>query len=110
MDSSALFPRGYHPIKWDHEPDGLHRAKPKQRRHVEKLKYYFIDFELSNIFKEGESHLVEGKSGLDRMVPEFRLDTAYDAFPVDIFTVGNVFQNSFLEVLCIYPSYISLWF
>ena len=79
MDALTLYPEGYHPARRFVTPDGQHQATPLSRTD-HPVRYYFIDFDLSVRFKEGESHNVIGDVGRDNEVPELSNDVPYNAF------------------------------
>lgn len=93
-----MYPEGYHPsdINWD--LSGKSRAKYRTRRAAHGVKYYVTDFGLSTKFEEGESHFVTGSRAQDADVPELSESIPYDAFAVDIFTLGNLYKTSLIKV------------
>ena len=97
MDARALYPEGYHPARRHATPDAQRQATPLSRTD-HPVQYYFIDFDLSVRFKEGESHDVIGDVGRDNEVPELSNDVPYDAFKVDIFALGNLYYKEFCKV------------
>lgn len=99
MDAETLFPDGHHPIYPVIRAD----LKGYSRRYIRleastPVRYCFIDFGLSSHIPAGESNLVVGVDGLDEEVPELSSTIPYDAFKVDIFTVGNVFRRNIYDV------------
>lgn len=63
------------------------------------MRYYFIDFGISTKFEESDTdRRVLGKLGLDKDVPELDDYIEYEAFPVDVFILGNVYRQVFVEV------------
>ncbi|KAI0351964.1 kinase-like protein [Trametes cingulata] len=94
MDAKPIYPNGYHPVRRNYTPDGIHRvtALPRLGRSI---KYYYIDFGLAVQFPEGTSPYVVGDVGRDTDVPELSHDIPYDAFKVDIFALGNLFSKQF---------------
>ncbi|KAI0629617.1 kinase-like domain-containing protein [Trametes polyzona] len=94
MDGSLLYPDGHHPVRTNYTPDALFEIKPPLRG-SKKIKYYYIDFGLSSVFPEGTSPYVVGRVGRDKEVPELSSTVPYDAFKVDIFTLGNMYYQSF---------------
>ena len=99
MDASGMFPRGYHPHMTHTLPD-MSRNAPFLLRIAARpiVKYYFIDFGLAQHFPKGASSLVVGDVGRDDAVPELSDTVPYDAFKVDIFTLGHLFATEFQEV------------
>lgn len=74
-------------------------AKALRRCDVEGVLYYVTDFGISTRFTDpNEPRLVRGIDCQDKEVPELSQWTEYDPFPVDIFTLGNVFKKKLLGV------------
>ncbi|KAI8968718.1 kinase-like domain-containing protein [Trametes punicea] len=94
MDAKSLYPHGHHPIRLGYTPDTLYpvTALPRAGRGV---RYFYIDFGLSQQFCEGSSSYVVGDVGRDAEVPELSDEVPYDAFKVDIFSLGNVYSKLF---------------
>jgi hypothetical protein len=49
-------------------------------------------------FSPGQSYLVKDFGGRDSDPPELMRPHHYDAFKVDVFTLGNVFDKDFYQV------------
>ncbi|KAJ2971901.1 hypothetical protein NUW54_g12389 [Trametes sanguinea] len=94
MDARKLFPIGYHPVRLDYTPDTLYpvTALPRAGRDV---RYFYIDFGLSVRFPQGSSTYVVGDVGRDAEVPELSETIPYDAFKVDIYSLGNLYSELF---------------
>lgn len=98
MDASAMYPRGFHPMKERTLPD-LSGPAPVLHRIDVPVKYYFIDFGISTRFPADQHpRLVLGTQGLDDEVPELSDTTPYDPFKTDIFIIGNLLRQEFLQV------------
>ena len=97
MDALTLYPEGYHPARRFVTPDAQRRATPLSRTD-HPVRYYYIDFDLSVRFKDGELHNVIGDVGRDNEVPELSNDVPYNAFKVDIFALGNLYYKEFCKV------------
>ena len=97
MDGRPLYPEGRHPVRRYATPDALYDATPLSRTD-HPVRYYYIDFDLSVRFKEGQSHNVIGDVGRDNEVPELSNDVPYNAFKVDIFSLGNLYYKEFCKV------------
>ncbi|KAH9935123.1 kinase-like protein [Epithele typhae] len=97
MDARSLYPGGHHPVRLDTTPDTIYKAKPLSRT-TYPVTYYYIDFGLSRRFAEGESTMVLGDVGQDADVPELSETVPYDAFKVDIFSLGNLYFAEFLQL------------
>src|ERR1700733_161411 len=101
MDGSAMFPDGYYPIPREivMRPDFKKRAKSFTRT-VRPPKYYFIDFGIACRYNVEDAPPLELPVwGGDKTVPEFqRSNKARNPFPTDIYYLGNVIKEHFLEV------------
>ena len=103
MDGDPLFPKGFHPSVPTLDASGK-RAKPRRRRDVSGVKYYFTDFGISYRFDgTEETRLVIGQEGQDQEVPELHQLEYYDPFPVDVFILGNLFWRKFVRVSVVTP-------
>ena len=99
MDASSLYPQGFHPIHLNYLPNQVLKPAPTLSRRDIPVNYYYVDFGISTWFREETSDkLVVGRDGLDQDVPELSDDVPYDPFKVDIFVLGNLFRNEFIEV------------
>ncbi|KAI0767251.1 kinase-like domain-containing protein [Fomes fomentarius] len=98
MDATAIFPRGFHPVTDICLPDDITRFAPTLPRSKVPVTYYFVDFGISSLFAGDQaSRLVTGSFGLDEEVPELSDEVPYDPFKVDIFILGNLFCQTFVE-------------
>lgn len=97
MDAKPLYPDGHHPVKLRYTADALYEvtALPRTGRSIQ---YYYIDFGLSVKFPEGAPSLVVGDVGRDAEVLELSQDVPYNAFPVDVYALGNMFSKHFEQV------------
>lgn len=103
MDASAMFPQGFHPMRELALPDVSGLAPILHRVDVP-VRYYYIDFGISTRFATNQGPtLVLGTQGLDDEVPELSDTIPYDPFKTDIFIVGNLFRQQFLQVRCLTP-------
>ena len=99
MDPSPLYPKGHHPVRYRRLPNGWAPAKPLPRVASHRaVKYYFIDFGISHLFPPDVIGMAEGPDGIDQDVPELSWGTPYCSFKVDIFILGNLFDNYILKV------------
>lgn len=101
FDASRLFgAKGFHPSRpvvtaQDIQLDVM----PKSRMERGPVKYIFTDFGESSYFEDpNEERLVLGNIAQDGDVPELSLVWPYDPFAVDVFTLGKVYERSFLDV------------
>lgn len=104
MDGSPLFPEGFHPAHQFRHPTILRFAKSKRRLYASPVKYYFIDFGLSvmqNEEWETEPRHCFGINGHEQSAPEllhYSTETPYNAYLLDVFILGKVYERSLLEV------------
>lgn len=98
FDGTSMYPGGFHPVFMDAIPVGTLDAKYRSRRSVHGVRYYITDFGISTRFQEGESNLVTGSMAQDGDVPELSETVPYDAFAVDVFTLGNLYKSCLLQV------------
>ena len=99
MDPTALYPKGFHPESPLTLLNDLTTYAPVLPRASVPVTYYYIDFGISTLFTcDDTNRLVTGRAGLDKGVPELSDVVAYDPFKVDVFILGNLFRQSFLQV------------
>ncbi|KAJ7162129.1 hypothetical protein C8R46DRAFT_1000083 [Mycena filopes] len=109
MDGQHLFPDGFHPQNPSYPlgPRTFRKARHYSRTQ-RPVKYFFIDFGISTKFEPGEDTWVHPIGGGDDTVPEFPARAALrveattsfeklDAFPTDIYYLGNLIRLEFLE-------------
>ncbi|KAF9553944.1 hypothetical protein CPC08DRAFT_672704 [Agrocybe pediades] len=90
MDVSKVLPGGFHFAEPSRRPDGKRYVKPRSRRTVGPIKYYFIDYELA-LYYPGNEHDSYGRFGQDQTAPEFADEQAvYDPFKLDVYQLGGV--------------------
>ncbi|EIW62120.1 uncharacterized protein TRAVEDRAFT_144504 [Trametes versicolor FP-101664 SS1] len=98
MDAAAMFPKGFHPMNEFSLPDNSDMAPILHRIDVP-VKYYFIDFGISTRFASDQRpRLVLGTLGLDDEVPELSDSVPYDPFKTDVFIIGNLLRQQFLQI------------
>lgn len=106
-------PSGYHPLHWRMLPDTVTPAPTLPRSSVP-VTYYLIDFGISTHFSPDDpSKLVVGTKGLETTVPELSTTVPYNPFKTDIYILGALFRQEFLDVrpppLCTLTSLIILY-
>ena len=98
MDATSMYPLGFHPVM-DNVLHDVSTPAPFIPRSMVGVRYCFIDYGISSYFPPGsQERLVLGTEGRDQDVPELSDEVPYDPFKVDIFTIGNVFRQSFCDV------------
>lgn len=93
MDGRSLYTERFHPVLQNHDWTIKRRLRPLPRCEAS-VRYYFIDYGISDYFAPGEEReLVVGEDGHDQDVPELSEDHPYDPFMVDIFIIGNLLRT-----------------
>jgi hypothetical protein len=99
MDAKDLYLHPPHPVAHNMRRDfsGPVKHTTRTRRPV---KYYLIDFGLSRRYNPEDMPPLEPPPwGGDRTVPEFlKSDEPCNPFPVDVYFLGNVVRQNFIEV------------
>ena len=100
MDPKPMFPDLYHPGLRTRTRDFKGYVHPYSRT-ARPVKYYWTDFGLSTRFDPEETNPVAVPIiGGDRTVPEYKKDSraACNPFRVDVYNVGNLIREDFLQV------------
>lgn len=97
-NAEKVYPKGYHPASVLLTSDVQDFAPRISRTAAGGVRYYVTDFGISTRFNEGEDRLVKGVACQDDTVPELSNIVPYNPFPVDIYTLGNVFKEDLLDV------------
>lgn len=109
VDATPLYPIKFHPASGHMRADHKAFIRPFFTRTSRPTKYYIIDFGLSRQYAANNASPQEMPIyGGDRTAPEFRNPCEpYDPFPTDIYYIGNLMRESFLNVrTCLYPQSI----
>lgn len=102
MDGRPILPHGWHFVQDSLAPNGVDPITALARIDYP-VRYFIIDYDCSLQFRPGDSHLVKDFGGLDSDPPEFKL-SRYDAFKVDVFTLGNVFDKKFYRACAFFEN------
>ncbi len=98
IDGRPLYPQGYHPVLIQSRYDRKGRAKHFNRTQLPP-KYYIIDFGISRRYKPEDCPPLEPPiRGGDKSVPEFATGEPQNPFATDIYYVGNMIRQEFIEV------------
>ncbi|THH00585.1 hypothetical protein EW145_g7052 [Phellinidium pouzarii] len=97
MDASSLYPEDVHPSMQERNKKGIDDAKSHRRIDSRSVKYYFVDFGLSMFLNDDGNCFVLEREAPNQDVPELSVPVLYDAPPVNIFILGNVYRNNFLR-------------
>lgn len=81
-------------------PEGDRLAVSIPRIHASPVKYYFIDYDISDKFDKDapEPRLTSNYFGREKEAPDLRKPVPYDPFILDVFIIGKVYKRAFLEV------------
>ncbi|RDB25453.1 hypothetical protein Hypma_007491 [Hypsizygus marmoreus] len=99
-DITPLYDSPPHPWHTWRTYDYSRDVKQRSSRTRTPIKYYLADFGLSQLYKpEDAPHLELPGWGGDKTVPEFQTsdDTPCDPFPVDVYCLGNLIRENFLD-------------
>lgn len=99
MDAKDLYAEPYHPVKPHMKRDYSGYASHYTRTQ-RPPKYYIIDFGLSRRYDASEENPLEYPIfGGDKTVPEFQnnTDTPLNPFPTDVYNLGNLIREQFLN-------------
>ncbi|KAG5338565.1 hypothetical protein C0989_007024 [Termitomyces sp. Mn162] len=98
-DAHHLFDAPPHPFARYMRRDFSDKASLIASQTSKPVKYYLIDFDLSKEYPPGAPRLEEPPWGGDRTVPEHLLSDSppCDPFPVDVYCLGNVIRQYFLD-------------
>jgi hypothetical protein len=101
MDARPILPDGWHFVNDDCTPNGVDAIAPLARID-HPVRYFIIDYDCSVQFSPDQSPLVKGFGGADSDPPELTKPHEYDAFKVDVFTLGNVFDKNLYQACILY--------
>jgi hypothetical protein len=104
LDPGPLYPHSFHPVKTDRSRD-LRKPAMHYKRRDRPTKYYFIDFGISRRYRQDQRPPMEPIIvGGDRTAPEHQGHVqSCDPFPTDVYYIGNMVREDFLQVLHILP-------
>lgn len=95
FDAQKMYPKGFHGTLTSSNPDTSAPAPYISRTAAGGVRYYFIDIGIS---ENGKRSHVTGKDCQDKTVPELSEIYPYDRFPVDIYTLGNLYKTQIIKV------------
>ena len=96
FDPSEMYPRGFHPTQMDRSRNFKGRAK-RYTRTQRPPRYYLIDFGLSRQYFSRRALDLPLRGG-DKSAPEHRNATRCNPFYTDIYYLGNLIREEFIEV------------
>jgi len=95
FSASRMYPNGFHPIKLDRNRNFKGAAKAYTRTQRPPT-YYFIDFGLSRQYTS-RNVTDEPLRGGDKTAPEHRSKRRCNPFLTDIYYIGNLVRQEFME-------------
>ena len=102
FDPSDMYPHGFHPVKMDRSRDFKGRAK-RYTRTQRPPRYYLIDFGLSRQYRSRKA-LDAPLRGGDKSAPEHRNAARCNPFYTDIYYLGNLIRQEFIQVRWAMPT------
>jgi hypothetical protein len=96
FDASRMYPNGFHPVKIDRNKNFQGTAETYTRTQRPPI-YYFIDFGLSRQYASRDA-LDEPVRGGDKSAPEHRSRRRCNPFQTDIYYIGNLVRQEFMNV------------
>jgi len=95
FDSSEMYPQGFHPAQIDRSRNFKSRAKGYTR--IQRPPhYYLIDFGLSRQYRSRKTLDLPLRGG-DKSAPEHRSVTQCNPFYTDIYYLGNLVRQEFIQ-------------
>ncbi len=101
FDPSEMYPEGYHPTQLNRSRDFKGRAK-RYTRTQRPPRYYLIDFGLSRRYHSRKALDVPLRGG-DKSAPEHRHAAQCNPFYTDIYHLGNLIRQEFIQVRSAVP-------
>ena len=96
FDASKMYPNGFHPVKINRNRNFQGTAKAYTRTQRPPV-YYLIDFGLSRQYTSRDV-TDEPLRGGDKSAPEHRSRKRCNPFQTDIYYLGNLVRQEFIEV------------
>lgn len=99
-DPSLMYPEGYHPVMIHMTRDLKRRAKHYSRTEYPPM-YYITNFTHAKRYQRSEGILESPVIASDTSVPEFqgsKFRQRHDPFATDVYLLGNLIRNEFMEV------------
>lgn len=107
LDPSGMYPNGYHPVQINRKLNFRGRAK-RYTRTARPPRYHLIDFGLSRRYPSLDA-LDEPLRGGDKTAPEHRRGGQCNPFRTDIYYLGNLIREQFMQVrLGLFPLFTRL--
>ena len=99
FDPSEMYPRGFHPTRMDRSRNFKGRAK-RYTRTQRPPRYYLIDLGLSRQYFSRRALDLPLRGG-DKSAPEHRNATRCNPFYTDIYYIGNLVRQEFINVILV---------
>jgi hypothetical protein len=100
MDARSMYPDGWHPVETTRCPGDKFHVKARHFSRTQRPpKYYIIDFGISGSYDRRFPVRDITVRGGDKSCPEHRGNATHtDPFPTDVYYIGNVIKELFVEV------------
>jgi hypothetical protein len=100
MDARSMYPDGWHPVETTRCPGNKFHVKARHFSRTQRPpKYYIIDFGISGSYDRRFPVRDITVRGGDKSCPEHRGNATHtDPFPTDVYYIGNVIKELFVEV------------
>ena len=99
LDPTNMYPNSFHPVAIERSKDFRRLAKAYSRTRCPS-RYVLIDFGLSRRYDPADGPPVDVPiHGGDKSAPELQEGkTSYDPFPTDVYYLGNLVREEYMEV------------
>jgi hypothetical protein len=104
LDPSGMYPNSFHPVDPRKTKDFRRNTKGYSRTQ-RPTQYHLIDFGLSRLYDPANGPpLNQPLRGGDKSAPEHQDGkTPCDPFPTDVYYLGNLVQEDYMQVRILYP-------
>jgi hypothetical protein len=97
LDPSNMYPESFHPVVTDRSKDFRRKAKAYSRT-WRPTRYLLIDFGHARQYDTSKGRpLDEPLRGGDKSAPEHQNGTLCDPFPTDVYYLGNMIRQDYLQ-------------
>jgi hypothetical protein len=98
LDPSNMYPESFHPVVTNRSRDFRRKAKAYSRT-WRPTRYLLIDFGHARQYDSSKGRpLDEPLRGGDKSAPEHQNGTLCDPFPTDVYYLGNMVREDYLQV------------
>ncbi|CAE6528324.1 unnamed protein product [Rhizoctonia solani] len=97
MNARPLYDEPFHPYYQNYSIDAKRRIYPKYKRSQKEVRYYFIDLGFAKWFRDKASPRTATGFHAREQAPEQAGPIPYDPFAVDVFQLGTMIRNDFVD-------------